>query len=64
MEACPICGLAHAKRPNTPYCDDHKRIVDALLRQSKNNKRVKEKVAQIFKDKGDLWVRLVGRFEH
>lgn len=44
---CPVCGISVPKQKNTCYCPDHKRTTDALFRQAKKNKEVKQKVVQL-----------------
>eukprot|EP00969_Alexandrium_andersonii_P088063 3884634-Alexandrium_andersonii.AAC.1 len=56
--------MTHPKKANTPYCEDHKRTVDALHRQARKDKSTREKVAEISKKGGPVWQRLVERFEH
>lgn len=44
---CPVCQISVPKQKNTCYCPDHKRTTDALFRQAKKNKEVKQKVVQL-----------------
>ena len=44
---CPVCGISVPKQKNTCYCPDHKRTTDALFRQAKKNKEVRQKVVQL-----------------
>lgn len=37
MIQCPVCGKEHVKKPNTKYCDEHKKTVEAMFRQLKKD---------------------------
>ena len=53
-----------SKPKNTPYCPDHKRLMDSLCRQAKGEKAETHKeVLAIVKKQGEGLRRLVRRFE-
>ena len=64
-EQCPVCGIAHPKQKNTPYCATHKQVIDALQRQAKKQGgAVQKKVGALCRsaDKTEF-LTLVRRFE-
>lgn len=64
QEFCPICDVAHPKKKNSPYCDDHKAVVDAIFRQcKKQNVAAHKKLVEMSRHDKSQWRSLVLRFE-